>query len=88
MSTNACADVEDLEGGAGIILNTKGVATQLKTLLPVLRDQPEFTQSLGQKARQRVLERYTLEDNISKLELLYQEVLTTKQDHFSHLKPF
>jgi glycosyltransferase involved in cell wall biosynthesis len=87
VATNAGADGEVLEGGAGIVLNTTSVATQLKTLLPVLRDQPEFTHSLGEKARQRVLERYTLEDNITKLEVLYQDVLTTKQYNFSHLKP-
>lgn len=86
IATNAGADGEVLEGGAGIILETKGVTTQLKTLLPILRDQPEFTQTLGQKARQRVLERYTLEDNITKLELLYQDVLKSGKNNFSHLK--
>ena len=64
-----------LESGAGVVLNTQGVITQLKTLLPLFRDQSELTQLLGQKARQRVLERYTLDRNITKLEQLYGEIL-------------
>lgn len=87
VATNAGADGEVLEGGAGIILDTKGVTTQLKTLLPILRDQPELTQTLGEKARQRVLDRYTLEENITKLELLYQEVVKSGHNKFSHFNP-
>ncbi len=75
IATDAGADGEVLESGAGVVLDTQGVTTQLKTLLPLFRDQPELTQLLGQKARQRVLERYTLDRNITKLEQLYGEVL-------------
>lgn len=75
LATDAGADAEVLEGGAGVILNTQGVTTQLKTLLPLFRDHPEISQLLGQKARQRVLERYTLSQNISQLEKLYTEVI-------------
>ena len=57
-----------LDGGAGIILSTQGVTTQLRTLLPVLRDQPVLTAELGRRARGRVLERYTLTRNIDALE--------------------
>ena len=49
-----------LEQGAGIVLSTQGVTTQLRTLLPVLRDQPVLTAELGRKARLRALERYTI----------------------------
>jgi glycosyltransferase involved in cell wall biosynthesis len=81
IATDAGADGEVLEEGAGIIIKTQGVATQLKTLLPLLRDHSEITKLLGQKARQRVLERYTLSQNITKLEKLYAEVLTNRQSH-------
>lgn len=81
VATDAGADGEVLEKGAGIIIKTQGVATQLKTLLPMLRDHPEITKLLGQKARQRVLERYTLSQNITNLEKLYAEVLTNRQYH-------
>ena len=76
IATDAGADGEVLEKGAGVILNTQGVTTQLKTLLPLFRDHPEIIQLLGHKARQRVLERYTLSQNINKLEALYRQLLT------------
>ncbi|MDJ0741988.1 MAG: glycosyltransferase family 4 protein [Xenococcaceae cyanobacterium MO_167.B27] len=85
IATDAGADGEVLEGGAGVVLDTFGVTTQLKTLLPLFRDQPEMTTLLGQKARQRVLQRYTLSQNITRLEQLYSEVLS-QIDFLSHLK--
>jgi glycosyltransferase involved in cell wall biosynthesis len=74
LATDAGADGEVLERGAGVVLDTQDVTSQLKTLLPLFRDHPEMTDLLGQKARQRVLERYTLEQNITKLERLYLEI--------------
>lgn len=79
LATDAGADGEVLEGGAGVILNTQRVGSQLQTLLPLLREHPELATLLGQKARQRVLERYTLTGNISQLERLYAEVLQQRQ---------
>ena len=75
VATDAGADGEVLENGAGIVLSTQGVTTQLRTLLPVLRDQPVLTFELGRRARLRVLDRYTLAHNIDNLEKLYQELL-------------
>ena len=75
VATDAGADGEVLEGGAGIVISTQGVTTQLRTLLPVLRDQPVLTAELGRRARQRALERYTLERNIDELEKLYAELV-------------
>ena len=83
IATDAGADGEVLEKGAGVVINTQGVTTQLKTLLPLFRDHPEITQLLGKKARQRVLERYTLSSNISRLEQLYHEILDKRQFHYS-----
>jgi len=57
------------------VLSTQGVTTQLRTLLPVLRDQPVLTAELGRRARERVLERYTLSRNIDALEQLYSGLL-------------
>ena len=79
IATDAGADGEVLDRGAGIVLDTQGVTTQLKTLLPLFRDQPEIAGLLGQKARQRVLERYTLSQNITLLEQLYSKVLLQKE---------
>jgi glycosyltransferase involved in cell wall biosynthesis len=75
LATDAGADGEALEEGAGIVLNTQRVRSQLQTLLPLFCDHPEFASLLGQKARQRAIERYTLSQNITELEKLYAEVL-------------
>lgn len=75
LATDAGADGEALEGGAGIVLNTQRVRSQLQTLLPLFCDHPELAMLLGQKARQRAIERYTLSQNITELEKLYAQVL-------------
>jgi len=82
VATDAGADGKVLENGAGIILNTEGVTSQLRTLLPVLRDQPVLTHELGRRARLRVEGKYTLQQNIDSLENLYKNVLSP-----SNLKP-
>jgi glycosyltransferase involved in cell wall biosynthesis len=79
IATDAGADGEVLEKGAGIIMRTtQSVTTQLQTLLPLFRDHEELTAILGQKARDRVLERYTLSANITGVEALYQDVVTDR----------
>ena len=75
VATDVGADGEVLEQGAGIVLDTQRVALQLQTLLPLLRAQPELTSLLGSKARQRVLERYTLNRNLTLLERLYAQTV-------------
>ncbi|MEY3544502.1 MAG: hypothetical protein RLZZ106_816 [Cyanobacteriota bacterium] len=75
VATDAGADGEVIEGGAGIVISTQGVTTQLRTLLPVLRDQPVLTAELGRRARARALERYTLQSNIDQLERLYADLV-------------
>ena len=75
VATDAGADGEVLEDGAGVVLNTHRVMSQLRTLLPQFRDHPEWTTLLGEKARARVLDRYTLFNNITQLEKLYTEIL-------------
>ncbi len=85
LATDAGADGEVLEEGAGIVLSTQRVSTQLQTLLPMFQDHPELTTLLGQKARQRVLDRYTLSKNITQLEDLYQQVLQQQRVYASRL---
>ena len=75
VATDAGADGEVLAGGAGIVMSTLGVTSQLRTLLPVLRDQPVLTRELGRQARERVLERYTISRNIDALEQLYGDLM-------------
>jgi len=83
VATDAGADGEVLEEGAGVVLNTQGVTTQLKTLFPLFRDHPELTILLGKKGRQRVLERYTLSRNITQVEALYAEVVQSQRMQLS-----
>ncbi len=83
LATDVGADGEVLEKGAGVILSTKTVRSQLKTLLPLFQDHSELTTVLGQKARKRVLERYDLSKNITLLEKLYTEVFKQKPIHIS-----
>jgi len=75
VATDAGADGEVLGGGAGIVISTQGVTTQLRTLLPVLRDQPVLTAELGRRARERALQRYTLDGALNALEQLYADLL-------------
>ena len=53
------------------------IRDRLRTLLPVLRDQPVLTAELGRKARLRALERYTISSNIDALEQLYADLMLT-----------
>ena len=78
LATDAGADGEVLEDGAGVVLDTQDVTAQLKILLPLFRDHPEMASLLGNKARQRVLEKYTLHQNLNKLEHLYLEIANKK----------
>ena len=71
VATDAGADGEVLDNGAGIVMSTENVVTQLKTIIPILIDHPSFTKSLGEKGRTRVIERYTIKKNIEALEKLY-----------------
>lgn len=94
VATDAGADAEVLagdegQGDVGIILRTQGVSSQLRTLLPMLQGQPEFVQLLGQKARQRIEERYTLSKNIDQLVELYQQILQqrARQPIEHHARP-
>ncbi len=82
VATDAGADGEVLAQGAGVILNTQKVSSQLRTLFPLFREHPEITALLGQKARSRVLERYTLSQNITLLEQLYYATATPARSSY------
>ena len=77
VATDAGADGEVLENGAGIIISTDNVVTQLKTIIPILIDHPSFCKDLGRKARLRVIERYRIKKNIDSLEKVYLDSIKT-----------
>lgn len=74
LATDVGADGEVLNNGAGIVLNPQRVRSELQTLLPLFAHQPELCALLGQKARQRVLDRYSLKANIDELEKFYAQM--------------
>ena len=74
VATDAGADGEVLDNGAGIVISTDNVAAQLKTIIPILVEHPSFTKDLGGKARERILERYTITKNIDLLEKVYMNL--------------
>ena len=74
VATDAGADGEVLNNGAGIVLSTDNVMAQLKTIIPIMVEHPSFTRDLGGKARNRVLERYTISKNINLLEKVYMNL--------------
>ncbi len=75
IATDAGADGEALKDGAGIILSTEGVTSQLKTLLPVIKEHPLLISELGKKARLKVINQFTLDKNINSLENLYKKFI-------------
>jgi glycosyltransferase involved in cell wall biosynthesis len=60
--------------GAGIVIQP-GEESQLRLALRLLVDYPEFRHLLGEKARKRVVERYSLEGNIDHLMELYRRLI-------------
>jgi glycosyltransferase involved in cell wall biosynthesis len=76
LATNVGADGEVIADGAGMVLDSQKVFSQLCMLLPLFVAHPELIGILGHKARQRVLTKYTLNSNITQLENLYAQVLS------------
>ena len=74
VATDAGADGEVLDNGAGIVISTDNVAAQLKTIIPILVEHRSFTKDLGEKARERILQRYTITKNINSLEKVYMNL--------------
>ncbi|MFQ6016081.1 MAG: glycosyltransferase family 4 protein [Anaerolineae bacterium] len=74
IATDVGCDGEVL-AGAGILLEPKNLETQLNLALHLLIDYPDFRQVLGRRARQRVVEEYSLETNIDRVVEVYQELL-------------
>tara|TARA_Y100001970_G_C14253637_1_gene873538 strand:+ start:3817 stop:4980 length:1164 start_codon:yes stop_codon:yes gene_type:complete len=77
IATDAGGDGEVLRNGAGIVISTNNVISQLKTIIPIFVGRKDLAKKLGIKARERILVQYTLDKNINRLEKLYQEVISS-----------
>ncbi len=74
IASDAGADGEVLENGAGIVISTDNVITQLKAIIPILIDNPNLLKTLGERSRKRILEKYSIEKNINSIEKIYKEL--------------
>jgi glycosyltransferase involved in cell wall biosynthesis len=74
LATDVGAD-GDVVREAGIVLSPARIKSELTTLLPMLCEHPEMMSLLGQKARQRAVERYSLNRNLDQLEAFYHSIL-------------
>jgi glycosyltransferase involved in cell wall biosynthesis len=73
VATDVGSDGEALRG-AGILVDTKDLDGQLRLALRTLIEFPDFRAELGQRARARAVERYSLSDNLDRLLAVYREL--------------
>lgn len=73
IATSVGAVGEVIENGAGVILDSHRVTSQLCALIRLFIEQPQLSKEIGIHARNRILDRYTLEQNIDRLEALYNK---------------
>ena len=73
VATDVGSDGEALRG-AGIVVDTKDLDGQLRLALRTLIEFPDFRAELGQRARARAVERYSLSDNLDRLLAVYREL--------------
>ena len=73
IATDVGSDGEALRG-AGMVIDSENIGPQLRLALETLLSYPDFRRSLGMLARQRVLERYSLNSNIDQVIQLYKTV--------------
>jgi glycosyltransferase involved in cell wall biosynthesis len=74
VATDVGGDGEALRG-AGIVIDPENLEEQLELAIRMLIDLPWIAQPLGERARQRVLERFSIERNVDALVGLYEELL-------------
>jgi len=73
VATDVGVDGDALRG-AGIVLDPRGLDDQLRLALRELMEMPWLAAPLGRLARERVVERYSLERNVDALVDIYQEL--------------
>jgi glycosyltransferase involved in cell wall biosynthesis len=73
VATDVGVDGDALRG-AGIVLEPRGLREQLRLAFRELMELPWLAEHLGRAARQRVVERYSLDRNVDALVDVYREV--------------
>ncbi|MEB3355253.1 MAG: glycosyltransferase family 4 protein [Synechococcales bacterium] len=77
IATNAGSHNEVLNDGVGFVVDVARLKQELRDALLAFIRFPNLAKTLGIKARQRVLERYTLSHNTNQLETLYHQVISS-----------
>ena len=67
--------VRDLAGNSGQIVRARNSGSLAAAMLRLMREPPEIRRALGRAARARILDRFSIEENISRWEALYESVL-------------
>ncbi len=73
IATDVGSDGEALRG-AGLVIDPENIPSQLRLALETLLTYPDFRRSLGPLARQRVVERFSLNKNVAAVVSLYKTV--------------
>ncbi|HEX6548922.1 MAG TPA: glycosyltransferase family 4 protein [Candidatus Dormibacteraeota bacterium] len=79
VATDVGSDGEALRG-AGIVIDPGSLVPELRSALRLLVQVPELCSVLGRLARERVVERYSLNHNLDGLVALYQELVSLAPD--------
>ncbi len=74
IASDVGSDGEALRG-AGIVLDPEALDSQLRLALETLLAYPDFRRSLGVLARERIVQRYSLEANIQRVHALYRTTI-------------
>jgi glycosyltransferase involved in cell wall biosynthesis len=77
IATDVGSDGEAVRG-AGIVIDLDERETQLAFAFRMLIEYPDFRRDLATRARQRTIERYSLDTNLDRVVALYDELVTTK----------
>ena len=73
VATDVGVDGDALRG-AGVVLDPRGLDDQLRLAIRALIEMPWLAAPLGAAARERVVERYSLERNVDALVDIYREL--------------
>ncbi len=80
IATDVGSDGEVLSDGVGIIIDPTKVKSQLSFALKLIHDSKDYRDLLSKKARQRAVERYSLENNVTEVEKLYYQCIDNKEN--------
>jgi glycosyltransferase involved in cell wall biosynthesis len=77
VATDVGSDGDALRG-AGIVLNPDALQVELASAIRQLVEVPELSVVLGRLARERALQRYSLQRNLDGLIAMYEELIQAK----------